>query len=54
MDQQSKMEFNKTIEETCGFMMEISQIIILGKIQKIYTISRLFKISPEICVCPTA
>lgn len=29
MDSQSKLDFNKTIEETCGLMLEISQIIIL-------------------------
>ena len=29
MDHQSKIEFNKIIEESCGLMLEISQIIIL-------------------------
>jgi len=31
MDHQSQIDFNKTIEESCGLMLEISQIIILGK-----------------------
>ena len=31
MDHQSQIDFNKTIEESSGLMLEISQIIILGK-----------------------